>query len=319
MTSFHPAELEEWDYPFFKILSRNDSGEARSHQGGVNITREIRGYFPALETVTDAPTAQILIKVELWDGDSQVGDVTEARFQHQTWSGTRSPECRITRITSLLRHSRENDILLFQANYSDELLYRLELIRQEARKFTPLMNSIGDRRAGSLNLEEEPFNNQRIFNTEAERLNERLQNDFTLFESEENRRVQQSVSYARDRSFKRVVLRNYEKKCGICGSSLQTGTGQFELEAGHIVPRNKNGSEDARNGILFCRKHHWAFDRGLFSIGDDRKIIVSESCKGLAGNEELIRLEGRCLARTIDENANADTEALGWHRDNILR
>ena len=31
MTSFHPAEPEEWGYPFFKILSRNDSGEGRSH------------------------------------------------------------------------------------------------------------------------------------------------------------------------------------------------------------------------------------------------------------------------------------------------
>jgi putative restriction endonuclease len=31
------------------------------------------------------------------------------------------------------------------------------------------------------------------------------------------------------------------------------------------------------NAISFCKNHHWAFDRGLFTIADDYKIIVSNN------------------------------------------
>ena len=48
----------------------------------------------------------------------------------------------------------------------------------------------------------------------------------------------------------------------------------MEVDAAHIVPRSMFGSDDARNGLALCKRHHWAFDKGMLGIDDDRKIVV---------------------------------------------
>jgi hypothetical protein len=40
-------------------------------------------------------------------------------------------------------------------------------------------------------------------------------------------------------------------------------------QAAHIVPKNKNGTDDPRNGLTLCRAHHWAFDAGLFTPSNE--------------------------------------------------
>ena len=48
----------------------------------------------------------------------------------------------------------------------------------------------------------------------------------------------------------------------------------MNLEAAHIWPRSHKGLYLPSNGIALCRDMHWAFDKGMFTIGDDFKIIV---------------------------------------------
>jgi len=54
-----------------------------------------------------------------------------------------------------------------------------------------------------------------------------------------------------------VVVRRYgNKRCALCDAPSEV------IEAAHIVPVSKNGSDDSGNGLLLCRNHHAFFDMG---------------------------------------------------------
>jgi hypothetical protein len=87
-----------------------------------------------------------------------------------------------------------------------------------------------------------------------------LTNEFRPFMQEDR------VSYVtslpkRDEAFREVLLTEYDYTCAICGMKFVVDR-LHEAQAGHIVPKNKNGTDDPRNGLTLCRAHHWAFDAG---------------------------------------------------------
>ena len=45
------------------------------------------------------------------------------------------------------------------------------------------------------------------------------------------------------------------------------------LRAAHIRPVQNQGSDDARNGLLLCENHHFAFDAGLIRIQADSLCV----------------------------------------------
>ena len=61
--------------------------------------------------------------------------------------------------------------------------------------------------------------------------------------------------------FKFRVFQRYGRQCAVCGMSVSE-----VLDAAHIRPKNKRGSDDPRNGLVLCATHHRASDAGLFSI-----------------------------------------------------
>jgi len=73
--------------------------------------------------------------------------------------------------------------------------------------------------------------------------------------------------------FKFNVIKRYSPKCALCGISVYG-----MLQAAHIIPKQYKGSDDPRNGIVLCAKHHLAFDSGLFAIApNSHKIYYRES------------------------------------------
>ena len=79
---------------------------------------------------------------------------------------------------------------------------------------------------------------------------------------------------ARSAAFSKNVKKNYDYTCAVCHKRRLSVSGYPEVEAAHIYPKEKNGSDDYRNGIALCKLHHWAFDAGLLAISDDMKILV---------------------------------------------
>lgn len=60
------------------------------------------------------------------------------------------------------------------------------------------------------------------------------------------------------------VAARYGAACAVCGLSVKEA-----LEAAHLRPKSKSGSDDPRNGLLLCRNHHRMFDSFLFGIEPD--------------------------------------------------
>lgn len=44
-----------------------------------------------------------------------------------------------------------------------------------------------------------------------------------------------------------------------------------------IYPRSENGRDDVRNGLAFCRLHHWAFNTDWIEITTGYEISVHEA------------------------------------------
>lgn len=106
---------------------------------------------------------------------------------------------------------------------------------------------------------------------------------------------------ARDRAFTELVREAYDNECAVCGSQRESPQGNPEVEAAHIYPKSKGGSDDVRNGVALCKLHHWAFDCGWMSFTDDLEVIVAES-PDKNGYEEFRKLDG--VGLSIPENSD---------------
>ncbi|MGB9149793.1 MAG: HNH endonuclease [Burkholderiales bacterium] len=76
--------------------------------------------------------------------------------------------------------------------------------------------------------------------------------------------------------FRRAVLSSYQGRCCMSGLSEPR-----LLIASHIVPWSKNKANrlNPRNGLCLSAIHDKAFDKGLITLTDDLKIIISEELK----------------------------------------
>jgi putative restriction endonuclease len=76
----------------------------------------------------------------------------------------------------------------------------------------------------------------------------------------------------------------YRERCCVCGMPITE-----LLIASHIIPWRDR--EDLRlnpsNGLCLCALHDKAFDRGLLSIDDDYKVLISSSINDYALQEAV--------------------------------
>lgn len=82
---------EEFDAPLFKVLAKNDTGKAASNQGGPVIPKELQAYLPEISRPAGVHAPGMEIDAILMIGATEV-DRVKARYQVQTWGGTRSRE-----------------------------------------------------------------------------------------------------------------------------------------------------------------------------------------------------------------------------------
>lgn len=85
--------------------------------------------------------------------------------------------------------------------------------------------------------------------------------------------------------FRSAILSSYESTCCITGMKIPE-----LLVASHIVPWSSNLSEAANpeNGLCLNALHDRAFDRGLLTISEDFKVILSDKLLS-RGNEDVIK------------------------------
>ncbi|GAB2904386.1 HNH endonuclease [Uliginosibacterium flavum] len=112
--------------------------------------------------------------------------------------------------------------------------------------------------------------------------------------------------------FRRAVLSGYHGRCcmsGVAESRL--------LIASHIVPwsKDKQNRLNPSNGLCLSAIHDRAFDKGLITLSDDFKVIVSDELK--RRDEAFVQtvflpLEGHCIE--LPERFVPDAAFIARHR-----
>jgi putative restriction endonuclease len=132
--------------------------------------------------------------------------------------------------------------------------------------------------------------------------------------TEDNVRELITTRKVRDSVFRKKIKELYDNTCAVCKKMRFTSSHYPEVEAAHIFPKEKNGSDDLRNGISLCKLHHWAFDGGLFSINDDYSIVVKEDIKKDSNYKEIFQFENMKINLPNNSQYNPHKIFLSEHR-----
>lgn len=130
--------------------------------------------------------------------------------------------------------------------------------------------------------------------------------------------VPRTVAVRRAQSlFRATVLASYDNKCAISGIGLPA-----LLQASHIIPWSQDESRrlDPRNGIALSALHDRAFDRGLITIDEDLRVVVSKHLRMAKPppihKAALLDIEGRPIH--LPTRYRPDPEALKYHREKVF-
>jgi putative restriction endonuclease len=92
------------------------------------------------------------------------------------------------------------------------------------------------------------------------------------------------------------------------------------IEAAHIQWHQAGGPDHEDNGIALCSLHHKLFDRGVFTISQERVMLVAEDAHGSKGFDEwLMRYHGTEIRQPIHPQYQPKDLFLGWHIREVFR
>lgn len=123
----------------------------------------------------------------------------------------------------------------------------------------------------------------------------------------------------RNIAFRRVIIRLYNYTCAACRLRIITLDGETAVEAAHIFPFAKSFDDSIGNGLSLCPLHHWSFDKGLFSIDDDYKMIVSNNFEETGNEAFLLRsLKAKEIYLPKEKPFHPSLTMIRWHRENMF-
>lgn len=125
--------------------------------------------------------------------------------------------------------------------------------------------------------------------------------------------------FIRSGAFRDQVLKTYNATCSISGLRIATTENISLIDACHIKPFNLSGNDHITNGFALCPNLHRAFDRGLISISDDYKVLISPHFMEYDHNVYSIRqFEGKELILPGVAKYLPDSDNFHYHRANVF-
>ncbi len=123
----------------------------------------------------------------------------------------------------------------------------------------------------------------------------------------------------RSAAFRRAIFRIYNYTCAACRLRIVTLNGEAAVQAAHIFPFAKSYDDSIGNGLSLCPLHHWSFDKGLFSIDDDYKMIVSGNFEESGNEAFLLRsLQAKEIYLPKEKPFRPSLTMIRWHRANLF-
>ena len=127
----------------------------------------------------------------------------------------------------------------------------------------------------------------------------------------------ESVQIGRDARFRiEVVVLAYKHTCALTGYRMTTLEMESIVDAAHIHQFHDSRNNDPRNGMALTKNAHWQFDRGLWSLTDDYRVLVRREKfieEGVPG-QRLKDFEGRRAFLPSDPKYWPEQTYLDWHR-----
>lgn len=140
-----------------------------------------------------------------------------------------------------------------------------------------------------------------------------VQEEQSIWEGPVTRETMLTERKVRDLQFRKRVLDAYDRRCAFTGLKFINGGGRAEVQAAHIRSVAEGGDDRVTNGIALSGTIHWMFDRGLLSLSNQGKILISQKINDLESLNKLIP-EHRMAYLPQDEKAKPDPRYLSWHR-----
>ena len=116
------------------------------------------------------------------------------------------------------------------------------------------------------------------------------------------------------------ILKAYEEKCAVCGFDAKLEALSIGLEAAHIKWHTEHGPDVVVNGLALCSLHHKLFDRGAFTLSEERELLVSGKVGRSVGSEEwLMRFHGKQINLPQKEDDYPALEFIDWHFNEVFK
>lgn len=122
--------------------------------------------------------------------------------------------------------------------------------------------------------------------------------------------------FNRGTMFRREVVKLYDETCCISGLRVSAPFTITMVDACHIEPFAKNFNNSLTNGIALAPNLHRAFDRGLISVDDEYRVILSKNFKENPDSPFAFRqFEGQRIRLPRDTQFLPSKTAFAGHRD----
>lgn len=126
-------------------------------------------------------------------------------------------------------------------------------------------------------------------------------------------------SIVRDAAFRKNIVSVYDYRCAFCRLKIVGSLSQDIVDGAHIKPFSQFYDDKIDNGMSLCKNHHWAFDRGWFTVNEDYKIKVSQTIREESPHTKPMQdFDGEELYLPSHEPYFPRIEAIQWHYQNTF-
>lgn len=119
--------------------------------------------------------------------------------------------------------------------------------------------------------------------------------------------------------FKREIPKIYNYTCCISGMKIDATVQVSLIDACHIVPFSESYNDTISNGIALCPNLHRAFDRGLISVDDDYRVIVSGTFTEGESDYMIRKFDRKRINLPNNKMFWPSKDNLSWHQQSVFK
>ncbi len=126
--------------------------------------------------------------------------------------------------------------------------------------------------------------------------------------------------FLRGSVFKQYIPKIYNHTCCITGYKMSSIYNISMIDACHIVPFSESYDDTIGNGLSLCPNIHRAFDRGLITIDENLRVIISDDFEENQNNPfSLKQFRNKKILLPTNMSYAPKKENLLWHNENIFK